>query len=75
VASSLVVEVKERAGVDGDQVREYLDRLGYKSTGQVLPLANQLYRRPWGPSGGALASLSSSRCPSGSRKKQRTSQA
>jgi FkbM family methyltransferase len=44
----LVVEVKqrvlERAGVGGDKVREYLDRLGYESTGQVLPVANEVYR-------------------------------
>jgi FkbM family methyltransferase len=46
---ALVVEVKrrvlERAGVDGDEVREYLDRLGYEPTGQVLPVANEVYRR------------------------------
>jgi len=45
---ALVVEVKqrvlERAGVDGDEVREYLDRLGYEATGQVLPVANEVYR-------------------------------
>ena len=45
---ALVVEVKqrvlERAGVAGDEVREYLDRLGYQSTGQVLPVANEVYR-------------------------------
>ena len=45
---ALVVEVKqrvlERAGVGGDKVREYLDRLGYESTGQVLPVANEVYR-------------------------------
>ena len=45
---ALVVEVKqrvlERAGVAGDEVREYLDRLGYQSTGQVLPAANEVYR-------------------------------
>jgi FkbM family methyltransferase len=46
---ALVVEVKrrvlERAGMDGDEVREYLDRLGYEPTGQVLPVANEVYRR------------------------------
>jgi hypothetical protein len=45
---ALVVEVKqrvlERAGVDGDAVRKYLDRLGYQSTGRVLPVANEVYR-------------------------------
>jgi FkbM family methyltransferase len=45
---ALVVEVKQRvleqAGVDGDEVREYLNRLGYQSTGQVLPVANEVYR-------------------------------
>jgi len=45
---ALVVEVKrrvlERAGLDADEVREYLDRLGYESTGQVLPVANEVYR-------------------------------
>lgn len=45
---ALVVEVKqpvlELAGVAGDEVREYLDRLGYQSTGQVLPVANEVYR-------------------------------
>jgi FkbM family methyltransferase len=45
---ALVVEVKqrvlERAGVNGDELREYLDRLGYESTGQVLPVANEVYR-------------------------------
>jgi FkbM family methyltransferase len=45
---ALVVEVKrrvlDRAGVDGDQVRALLDRLGYQRTGQVLPVANELYR-------------------------------
>ena len=45
---ALVVEVKqrvlERAGVDGHEVREYLDRLGYESTGPVLPVANEVYR-------------------------------
>ena len=45
---ALVVEVKqrvlERAGVGCDKVREYLDRLGYESTGQVLPVANEVYR-------------------------------
>jgi hypothetical protein len=44
-----VVEVKrrvlERAGVDGDEVHQYLDRLGYESTGLVLPVANEVYRR------------------------------
>jgi FkbM family methyltransferase len=45
---ALVVEVKrrvlERAGLDAGEVREYLDRLGYESTGQVLPVANEVYR-------------------------------
>ena len=45
---ALVVEVKqrvlERAGADGDEVRKYLDRLGYESTGQVLPVANEVLR-------------------------------
>jgi FkbM family methyltransferase len=45
---AVVVEVKQRvleqAGVDGDEVREYLRRLGYQSTGQVLPVANEVYR-------------------------------
>jgi hypothetical protein len=45
---ALMVEVKqrvlERAGVDGDEVRRCLDRLGYESAGQVLPVANQVYR-------------------------------
>jgi hypothetical protein len=45
---ALVVEVKQRvlarAGVDGDEVRGLLDRLGYGSTGQVLPVANEVYR-------------------------------
>ena len=45
---ALVVEVKQRvldqAGVDGDEVREYLNRLGDQSTGQVLPVANEAYR-------------------------------
>jgi FkbM family methyltransferase len=45
---ALVVEVKQRvlgqAGVDGDEVREYLNRLGYQSSGQVLPVANEVYR-------------------------------
>ena len=45
---ALVVEVRQRvleqAGVDGDEVREYLNRLGYQSTGQVLPVANEVYR-------------------------------
>ena len=45
---ALVVEVKprvlEQAGVAGDRVRELLSRLGYESTGQVLPVANELYR-------------------------------
>ena len=45
---ALVVEVKQRvldqAGVHGDEVREYLNRLGYQSTGQVLPVANEVYR-------------------------------
>ena len=45
---ALVVEVKQRvldqAGVDGDEVREYLNRLGDQSTGQVLPVANEVYR-------------------------------
>jgi FkbM family methyltransferase len=45
---ALVVEIKqrvlERAGVDGDEVRQCLDRLGYQATGQVLPVANEVYR-------------------------------
>jgi FkbM family methyltransferase len=45
---ALVVEVKQRvlnrAGVDGHEIRELLSRLGYESTGQVLPVANELYR-------------------------------
>jgi FkbM family methyltransferase len=45
---ALVVEVKqrvlERAGVGDDEVREYLDRLGYEATGQVLPVANEVWR-------------------------------
>jgi FkbM family methyltransferase len=51
---ALVVEVKQqvldRAGVAGDEVRELLGRLGYESTGQVLPVANEVYRpraTPW----------------------------
>jgi hypothetical protein len=43
-----VVEVKDRvldrAGVDGDQVRRLLGRLGYEPTGQVLAVANEVYR-------------------------------
>jgi hypothetical protein len=45
---ALVVEVKQRvldrAGVDGDEIHLLLSRLGYASTGQVLPVANQVYR-------------------------------
>jgi FkbM family methyltransferase len=45
---ALIVEVKQRvldrAGVDGGEVRELLSRLGYESTGQVLPVANEVYR-------------------------------
>jgi Methyltransferase FkbM domain len=45
---ALVVEVKDRvldrAGVDGDEVRDLLERLGYQPTGQVLPVANEVYR-------------------------------
>jgi hypothetical protein len=36
--------VLERAGVDSDEIRKYLDRLGYESTGQILPVANEVYR-------------------------------
>jgi hypothetical protein len=45
---ALVVEVKQRvldrAGVDGDEIHLLLSRLGYASTGQVLPVANRVYR-------------------------------
>jgi indole-3-glycerol phosphate synthase len=45
---ALVVEVKDRvldrAGVDGDEVRGLLGRLGYEPTGQVLAVANEVYR-------------------------------
>jgi len=45
---ALVVEVKrrvlEQAGVGDDEVHKYLDRLGYEATGQVLPVANEVYR-------------------------------
>jgi hypothetical protein len=44
----VVVEVKDRvldrAGVDGDEVRGLLGRLGYEPTGRVLPVANEVYR-------------------------------
>ena len=43
-----MVEVKDRvldrAGVDGDEVGDLLERLGYQPTGQVLPVANDVYR-------------------------------
>jgi hypothetical protein len=43
-----VVEVKdrvlERAGVDGDEDRGLLGRLGHEPTGQVLAVANEVYR-------------------------------
>ena len=52
---ALVVEVKQRvldrAGVDGDEIHRLLSRLGYVSTGQVLPVANRVYRPALGPSG------------------------
>jgi FkbM family methyltransferase len=52
---ALVVEVKQRvldrAGVDGDEIHLLLARLGYAATGQVLPVANQVYRPAPGPSG------------------------
>jgi FkbM family methyltransferase len=45
---AVIVEVKQRvlvqAGVGGDMVRAYLDRLGYQPTGHVLPVANEVYR-------------------------------
>jgi len=45
---AVVVELKdrvlERAGVDAGEVRELLGRLGYRSTGQVLPVANEVFR-------------------------------
>ena len=45
---ALVVEVKQRvldrAGVHGDQIHLLLRQLGYEPTGQVLPVANELYR-------------------------------
>lgn len=38
-------------GVDGDEIHLLLSRLGYVSTGQVLPVANRVYRPAPGPSG------------------------
>jgi hypothetical protein len=50
---ALVVEVNQRvpdrAGVDGDEIRELFSRLGYESTGQVPPVANERYRPPVRP--------------------------
>jgi hypothetical protein len=47
-AAAVLLRVKQRvldrAGVHGGQVRALLDRLGYERTGQVLPVANELYR-------------------------------
>jgi hypothetical protein len=45
---AVVIEVKdrvlERAGVGGEAVRALLERVGYQPTGQILPVANQVYR-------------------------------
>jgi hypothetical protein len=52
---------------------ESLDRLSDKSTDQVVPVADEGFPAAGYDPAAALASLSSSRWLSGSRKKQRTS--
>jgi hypothetical protein len=46
--ASLVLRVRarvlDRAGVDGDEARRLLGRLGYEPTGQVLPVASEVCR-------------------------------